>query len=148
FAPERLEASSVGPETHPGAPFSNRYAVDVRIYGTVFRPDPALNVGIAVYADSGELLFWSLTTDEAEERWLSFQKGPMRLRIRLPARLLNEGDYRIELLASLHHRVWLCGPRGNAPSAMFSIQGGLSDSPYWDRKRPGLLGPVFGWQNF
>jgi hypothetical protein len=27
-----------------------------------------------------------------------------------------------------------------------SIKGGLSDSPYWDRKRPGLLGPVLTWE--
>jgi lipopolysaccharide transport system ATP-binding protein len=59
---------------------------------------------------------------------------------------LNEGSYRLELLASLYFRKWLLEPGGNTPCVVFSIKGGLSDSPYWDRKRPGLLGPVLAWE--
>ena len=54
--------------------------------------------------------------------------------------------YRLELLASLHYRAWLLSPAAAAPMVSFSIQGGLSDSPYWDHKRPGIFAPVLRWQ--
>jgi lipopolysaccharide transport system ATP-binding protein len=114
----------------------------------VRRSDPALNIGVAVYNESDQLLFWSLTSDRPEEGWPRLAEGPVRLRMILPQRLLNEGAYRVELLASLHARWWLLEPRANAPSVTFSIRGGLSDSPFWDNKRPGLLAPVLSWKNF
>ena len=103
---------------------------------------------MSIYSENDELLFWTLTSDQRKESWPSLAEGPVRLRMVLPQRLLNEGAYRIELLASLHFRTWLLEPRGNAPSVNFSIQGGLSDSPFWHSKRPGLLAPVLSWQNF
>jgi lipopolysaccharide transport system ATP-binding protein len=69
----------------------------------------------------------------------------MRLKSRLPSRLLNEGTYRIELIASLHFREWLFESGVNAPCVVITIQGGLSDSPYWMVRRPGLLAPVVPW---
>jgi lipopolysaccharide transport system ATP-binding protein len=51
----------------------------------------------------------------------------------------------VELLASLHCRKWLLEPGVNAPSLFLRIQGGLSDSPLWMARRPGLFGPVFRW---
>jgi lipopolysaccharide transport system ATP-binding protein len=147
FVPERLEVSSTELDTHPSQPFSNRYPIHVSISGTVRRSDPALNIGVAVYAETGELLFWTYSTDQTEERWPLLQAGPVRLCVQLPARILNEGSYRLELLASLHFRRWLLEPGGNTPGVVFSIKGGLSDSPYWDRKRPGLLGPVLTWES-
>jgi lipopolysaccharide transport system ATP-binding protein len=58
---------------------------------------------------------------------------------------LNEGDYRVELIASLHQLQWLSQPGMNAPSLVFSIRGHLSDSPHWMEARPGLLAPVLSF---
>ena len=71
--------------------------------------------------------------------------GRVVLRSRLPPRLLNEGVYRLELISSLQHRQWLARPGVNAPAIFFTIQGGLSDSPAWNERRPGLLAPVLPW---
>jgi lipopolysaccharide transport system ATP-binding protein len=59
---------------------------------------------------------------------------------------LNEGEYRLELNLSLHFRDWFCQPGVNAPAIALMIQGGLSNSPYWMIRRPGLLAPVFQWE--
>jgi len=148
FFPERLEVSSAVPNARSGEPFSNGYPIVISIMGTVRRSGPGLNVGVGIYNENDELLFMTLSSDQTKESWPSLAKGLVRLRMVLPQRLLNEGSYRVELLASLHCQAWLLRPRGKVPSVHFSIQGGLSDSPYWDSKRPGLLAPVLSWENF
>ena len=50
----------------------------------------------------------------------------------------------LDFLAADGHK-WLLGPEGNAPQVSLQIQGGLSDSPNWMAKRPGLLAPVQSW---
>ncbi len=82
--------------------------------------------------------------DVADSEWERLESGRFEFRVSLPARLLNEGSYRVELLASLHFREWLTAP-GNAPTVEFTIHGRLSDSPYWHMKRPGVLAPVLRW---
>ncbi len=119
----------------------------VQIDGTVDTPDPAMNIGYALFSEQGQLLYWSLTTDEAEPAWPKFKKGEYRLRSQIPFKLLNEGEYRLELIASLHFRQWIVQPSVNAPSISLSIRGGLSESPYWLAKRPGLLGPTISWHS-
>jgi lipopolysaccharide transport system ATP-binding protein len=59
---------------------------------------------------------------------------------------LNEGNYRIELIGGLHFREWLFAPGLNAPHINLTIQGGLSESPYWIARRPGLLAPLLRWE--
>jgi lipopolysaccharide transport system ATP-binding protein len=121
-------------------------AFGVLIEGAAETPHVALCVGFALYASSGELLFWSLQTDVEERKWPPITVGHNRLVAWLPAHLLNEGDYRIDLHLSLHFQEWLSMPGMNAPSVGFSIKGGLSDSPYWMMARPGLLGPVIPFE--
>jgi lipopolysaccharide transport system ATP-binding protein len=145
FVPASLEASSQASGARLGEPFSNKYPIEITISGVVRQADPALHVGIAVYNESDELLFWSLSTDEEEDNWPKLEIGPVCLRTIVPPRVLNEGTYRVELLASLHAREWILAPQRNVPTVKFSIKGGLSDSPFWDEKRPGVLGLSLGW---
>jgi len=146
FVPQRFEASSLDHRTVSSEAFSNTYPIQVMITGTILRSDPAQNVGIAVYDENDEMVFQSFSSDEQEEHWPKLNVGPVGLRTIIPSHLLNEGTYRVELIASLHYRAWLLEPRANAPSITFSIQGGLSNSPYWDHKRPGILAPVLAWE--
>jgi hypothetical protein len=37
---------------------------------------------------------------------------------------------------------WFLRPGSDVPWVTFSISGGLSDSPLWSHKRPGLMAPV------
>jgi lipopolysaccharide transport system ATP-binding protein len=146
FVPQELRISSANLKAPEDAPLSNQFDIVVDIAGQILISDPALNIGIGLYDEEGTLLFWSFTTDAAEANWFKLEQGAVHLRVVIPHRLLNEGAYHVELLASLHHRRWLLEPGRNAPMVSFSIQGGLSDSPYWDHKRPGIFGPLLCWE--
>ena len=142
FNPSRLAV--VGKDLRP---LSHEIRADemfaVLIEGDSVSSDLSLTVGFAVYASTGELLFWSLHTDTRQEEWPSITKGHNCLICWIPPHLLNEGEYRIELILSLHFAAWLSQPGVDAPSVWVAVRGGLSESPYWMMRRPGLLGPLF-----
>ena len=125
--------------------FNNSRPINVNISGTIDQKNPALTFGIAVFSDVGELLFWSYTTDARREEWPEFEAGPFKASVEIPARLLNAGTYRIEVVASLHHQRWLLEPGKTVVWFTITIDGGLSDSPMWHERRPGLLAPVLKW---
>ena len=121
-------------------------AVGVLLEGEVATADAALVVGFAVYTTDATLLYWSVQTDTAHEHWPELRLGTNRLVCWLPRHMLNEGEYRVELIVSLHCRVWFCQPGVNAPAVHFKLRGGLSESPHWMAARPGLLGPVLPFE--
>lgn len=126
-------------------PMKNSDDCWILIEGKVNKTDPALQIGYAIYNDSGHLLYWSCFNDVAEEDWVELQEGDILLKTPIPKRFFNQGFYRIEMIVSLYFREWLCEPGKNAPVIHLHIHGGLSDSPYWLNKRPGLLAPVMEW---
>lgn len=128
------------------SPLSNNQEIWLQIDAEIQEIDPALTMGYAIYSEDGNLIYWSYQTDEAEEYWPKVKKGTSCWRTKIPARFLNEGAYRLEIIGGLHFREWICEPGVNAPSIDFQINGGLSDSPFWHGKRPGLLAPVMGWE--
>lgn len=144
FSPQRFHLGDLNGNMMP-MPVSNDADIWVHIEAEVADLDPALTIGYAVFSEGGELLYWSYQTDTAPEEWPAIQCGTIKLRCRIPARMLNEGVYRIELIGGLHHREWLFEPGKSAPQIFLNIQGGLSDSPLWTVKRPGLLAPVIPW---
>ncbi|MGC9954228.1 MAG: ABC transporter ATP-binding protein [Rhizomicrobium sp.] len=146
FRPEHFEISSDAQNAVPGSAFSNVFPLTFRVTGEIRIVDPAFNLGFAVYAEDGTPLFWTFMKDIDETNWPLLRRGPVEFRVSVPARLLNEGTYRVELLSGLYCRGWFMEPGVNAPVVEFHIQGGLSDSPYWDGKRPGLLAPVLNWE--
>jgi len=64
----------------------------------------------------------------------------------MPARLLNEGTYRVELMVARRNDKWIFCPGREGPPVYLTILGRLSDSPLWIGARPGLLAPVLNWQ--
>ena len=77
--------------------------------------------------------------------WPKLKKGPCTFKTRLPRHFLNEGTYRLEIIASLHYREWIYEPGKNAPAVFTSIRGGLSQSPYWMERRAGITAPIMEW---
>ena len=144
FTPLRLAL-----EDGNGNPLQNSVRNDdevwVAIEGMVQSKDPALSIGYALHTADGRLLYWSLITDTDEYTWPRISLGHCRLKSRIPSRLLNEGEYTLDLMLGLHYREWLVEPRRNAPTISFNIRGGLSDSPYWISRRPGVFAPVLKW---
>lgn len=143
FAPTSM--SVLHGESLACGPVAGSDSLSVIIEGQVNMLDPGLQVGYALYDSEGSLIYWSLFNDTAEEDWPRIRRGNIKLKSFLPKRLLNEGGYRLELLVALYYRQWIIEPGKNAPSVNFEIKGGLSDSPYWVVKRPGVLAPVFNW---
>lgn len=127
------------------SPVSNNADAWVWIEGHITLLDPALQIGYAIYNEDGNLLYWTCHTDAEQTRWPAPVCGRNIFKSKLPHRLLNEGSYRIELLTALQSREWLIRPGVNAPGISMEIQGGLSDSPYWMVRRPGMLAPVIEW---
>jgi lipopolysaccharide transport system ATP-binding protein len=126
-------------------PVPNDSDIWITIEGEIQEIDAALTVGFAVYSENGTLLFWSYQTDGSEEQWPKLHKGLNILKGKIPRRFLNEGTFRIELIGGLHFKQWLFEPGRNAPFIYLGIQGGLSDSPHWMVKRPGVMAPVLEW---
>lgn len=132
-----------------GSPVEGPRANDESTYVTIEfdleKDEPALKIGYALYASSGEVLYWSFCKDGPEPAWPAMRPGHNVLASELPRRMLNEGEYRLELIAGFHFRSWVARPDHDAPSIALEIQGGLSDSPMWLEKRPGLLAPALPW---
>lgn len=127
-------------------PISNNDEMALNIVGIVHGNDPALQIGFGIYDENGSLLFWSFHTDSKEEEWpIIRDAGRWTFKALLPRRLLNEGVYRIDIGVALYCRRWICEPGVNSPSIFIEVQGGLSDSPYWMVRRPGIIAPVLNW---
>lgn len=126
-------------------PIPGNADLSVEISMTFKSLHPALSIGYAVYNESGEVVYWSLFTDETEALVRELRLGSCVLKSPIPRRFLNQGLYRFDLMTSLHHMKWITAP-GESPYAVFMrIQGGLSDSAYWQQHRPGIVAPVLPW---
>lgn len=126
-------------------PIQNTEETFLQIQARVDALDPGLVIGYALYTEEGTLLYWSYHTDLEETHWPRVpEKSDFVLRAQLPRRLLNEGTYRVELVVALHFRDFLIHP-GSGPAVFLSVLGGLSDSPHWMARRPGILAPVLEW---
>jgi len=146
FKPVKIYLS--GPDGKPLAmPADNSADMWFVVEAEIAELDPALTVGYAIYSEEGSLLYWSYQTDGSENMWPKLAPGDCRLRGRIPKRLLNEGSYRIELIGGLHFKKWLFEPGVTSPAVHLRIHGGLSDSPLWMIKRPGLLAPIIEWRS-
>jgi lipopolysaccharide transport system ATP-binding protein len=125
----------------------NDSQIRIVIEGDVLELDSALQVGYAIYNEEGSLLYWSIFNDSKESNWPRVKVGKNRFETEIPKRFLNEGTYRVEIIVALYFRCWIIEPQKNSPTLTFTIQGGLSDSPYWMMRRPGLIAPELEWRS-
>lgn len=127
-------------------PLERKDRVWVEIEGIVEVPDPALCVGYALYGEDGALLYWSYQTDQMDgPDELPLLKENVCLRARVPLEILNLGDYRLELISSLHCRQWITQPRARAPMIDMSLVGLAYPSSYCLSRRPGSLAVTHLW---
>ena len=125
---------------------NNTDDVIVLIDVTIRSRDTTILIGYSLYDENNNLIYHTYQTDQDETRWPKLEPGRWVLKSPLPRRFLNEGSYRLELTGELHQRQWLFQPGRNNPFIIFSVQGRMSDSPYWVKTRPGMLAPVLTWQ--
>lgn len=105
-----------------------------------------LNMGFHVFAANGESVFITKHTDSQEGSWPKIEQGVNRLVVWIPAHTLNEGYYRVEVVADLHGQQHFLLPGVKSPSVALNVRGGLSTSPRWINKRPGVLAPVLPFE--
>ena len=121
--------------------------VYVEIEGDIETPDSALCVGFALYTQDGLELFRSFQTDLLNSAGeLKILDKHVTLRAALPVNYLNLGDYRLMLIAALHNRQWLINIDNNTPSADFTLDGLINNSPYCLDRRPGFMAVNLDWQ--
>ncbi len=126
-------------------PIRNDEDITVVIEGEIRELDTQLIIGYAVYNENNDPIYWSAYIDEEEKNWGKLAKGINILKSKLPNRFLNEGEYRFELIAVSPSRFWIFTEGSNTATVILTIHGGLSDSPYWINKRPGIIAPVIKW---
>ena len=120
--------------------------VSVEIGLRIKKLHPSLTFGYAVYNEAGEVIYWSVITDNRDEILDDLKVGEVLLTAPVPPRFLNQGLYRLDLMTSLHFINWFSAP-GESPYAVFlRIEGGMSDSVFWVAARPGVVAPVLPWQ--
>jgi lipopolysaccharide transport system ATP-binding protein len=117
----------------------------ISIEGDIQELDYSLKIGYALYSEDGALLYKSFHTDTEQSKWPVLKKGHCCLTTKISPMFLNASVYRFELIGGLHCRQWLFEPGKMEISLSISIQGKLSDSPYWVTKRPGLIAPLLDW---
>ncbi len=146
FTPQRFFLTDAKTGQVLGAPISNDRGVYVNVEFIVEKNIPEMIFGYRVYSSSNELIYVSHATDVSKELWPNIKKGINIFKSLIPPRFLNEGTYRIELVASLYKRVWIIEPGKEDINLFFTIKGGLSDSEYWTHNRGGLIAPIFKWE--
>jgi lipopolysaccharide transport system ATP-binding protein len=131
-------------DARPTELFSKSDNILVHICVDVFSQDSSLSIGYALYVDkTHECLWWSFTLD-AQLAYL--RPGHNTLRTTIPLGILNDGAYRIELLAALHNQKWLLQPGLNIVMTRFVVKGGsLGTALLGATTRPGFLFPVYEW---
>ncbi len=145
FTPEKMYFTDECGNIVDDGQFNNKTNYYYNLHGKIRELDTALQVGYALYDENNNLLFWTNFNDDQEENWPKLSKGKFCFSGLIPKRYLNEGLYRIEPMVSMYYRDWIIQPSVNAPMLYFEIKGGLSDSPYWLTRRPGILAPLLNW---
>jgi lipopolysaccharide transport system ATP-binding protein len=126
--------------------FQRNQQVFVEFEFYLYKSDRALTIGISLFNQEGVHIFRSLHTDTFKSLDPIMKVGRNILRMRLPTKLLNEGNYRAVLDGGLHKIQWLYNPFESDVSVKFSIKGGLSQSPYWLHGRLGVIAPSINWK--
>jgi len=127
-------------------PVKNDHDIFLKVEGEIKELSPILEIFFTIYDEDGKQLFVSGLKDLSDDKWVTLKKGLNIFRCKLPSHLLNEGTYRIELYSALFQQMYLFQNGKDCPSVFLMIKGGLSDSPYWVKKRGGYFAPIINWE--
>lgn len=147
LVPLEIFVSNQNNEISENGVVSNSEETFINMIFEIKKTDPYMTIGYSIFDEFEQLLFWSYQTDSSVEQWPLLNTGINHLIATLPKNVLNEGNYRIELCGGIHRNQWFFQPGASNPCIFLTIQGGLSNSPYWTEKRPGILAPINKWYN-
>ncbi len=119
--------------------------IDVVIEGYSYENDARFNFAIALMNEEGHCLVFSFSTDQPEREWITLQRNcKNRITTQIDTSILNEGSYRLYLVASLHSVQMLLSTNDNI-CVGFEVVGNRGLSPYWTTKRDSILAPKLRW---
>jgi lipopolysaccharide transport system ATP-binding protein len=118
---------------------------DILISGLVKKVNPALQLGYALYDNSNNLLFWSLTTDLDSNKWPTTIKGKNVFTSRIPVEILQAGEYRLDLIVALYYQEWLVNPDNDRISVYLSLPERRIKSAYNLSRYRGNITPTNEW---
>jgi lipopolysaccharide transport system ATP-binding protein len=131
----------------PAAPLSTGDDVIVEMEFLARTTNPALCVGFDLASGDGAVAFRSYQTDLPPEKWPAIRSGHNLWRCRIPAGLLNGGEYSISPRVGLHNVQWIV--HGD-PVLRFEVLLDHGESPLWHSltpgSRPGAVAPVLAWE--
>lgn len=102
-------------------------------------------LGYSIYDKEGNVIYWSYPNDDIK-RYEGPIIGENTVLGRIPSHFLNEDDYYVYIQGGIHYQEWLINPEIEAPRIQISIRGGLSESPFWTIRRPGVCAPIIDWK--
>ena len=114
----------------------------VEISLTIKKQHPNFTFGYSMTNEAGTCVYWSTTTDE---KYPQIIPGKVLLSSAIPKKFLNQGLFRLELIAAIHHLEWFSEPNATPVVAFLRINGVLRDSRHWPNTRPGVLAPNLTW---
>ena len=105
--------------------------------------DPSLKIGYYLYAQDERVLFVSFHTDIQGN--VSLAAGDRRLYSKIPLRILNDGNYSIEIISGIHNVKWFFSPmQETTPRLFFKVQS-IRANPLWTSVREGDFAPKLEW---
>src|SRR6266404_1956971 len=117
------------------------------IEGDLETENEKFNVGYSVRnRENNLLLYMSMSTDGPQTGWPRLKKGKVTFRGKIPGRVLNGGNYRFSLIASLHNEAWIFDLEDETPGIDVDIDTAISASPYWVNARSGAIAPINKWE--
>lgn len=111
----------------------------------VRQPSSDLTVGFALYDEVDSPLFWSFQVDSLANESNTQVKGLNLFRVLLPLHLLNNGTFRLKALVGIYNQRWIVSPDDEQGLLRFTLNSKLSDSAFWQLKRPGVVAPRLTW---
>lgn len=127
-------------------PSSNDSFVNIKFRLTEDVED--FTIGYAIETEGRSLLYTSYNVDNVGLKASALKKGEHHLIATIPPKLLNEGSYKISVIASIFNKKWLFEYTDKeSPSLYMSIAGGLAHTKLWPHARDGYLAPKIDWRN-
>ncbi len=103
-------------------------------------------IGYAIKSEGGSLLYSSYNGDTANLGESTLESGEYYAQAEIPSSLLNEGVYKISVIASIFNEKWLFDYNDDqVPSIYLTVDKGLSHEKLWPHAREGYLSPKIEW---
>lgn len=119
----------------------------VAVEGKLKVTDDTFNIGYAIWdADSKNLIYQTVSTDGGPGNSPEFSKGNVTALGKLPKYLLNGGNYKVIVFASLYGKGWIYDMDSTPVRFEIEVKHGTHASPRWTEARGGLLAPMIEWR--